>query len=248
MKKKIIISLVVLLMMVFAYLVIAYQMIYYRIGQGNLPYLDQKAMYKFNEQLPGKKITYVALGDSLTYGVGTTNFQQAYPYLLAKDLSGKTQGLRLILLAYPGYKTADLVRDYQDKAIIAQPDIITIMIGVNDMHNRVNLADFKTTYQGLIENLKTKTKAQIYLISLPFIGDSSLMPFPYQNYFIQETKEYNEQVKLLAKENNLVFIDITTDTEKLFKTPGNHYSRDRFHPSAEGYKIFEKLIYDRINH
>jgi lysophospholipase L1-like esterase len=228
------------------YLVVVYPSIYYRIGQGNLPFLDVKPMYKFNENLSSEKIIYVAMGDSLTYGAGVDNFSDAYPYLIAKKIAGENQSVTLFPLAFPGYKSTDLTGNLLSSAIAAKPNIVTIMIGVNDIHSQVSLSDFEQNYQLIINDLKTKTTAKIYLISLPFIGDSSLMPPPYQQYFISKTTEFNESIKKLAEKNQIEFIDITSDTIETFKKPGDHYSKDHFHPSALGYKLFEQSIYEHL--
>ncbi|MFZ4648644.1 MAG: SGNH/GDSL hydrolase family protein [Patescibacteria group bacterium] len=247
MRKKFFIVFGAVLVLAVSYLLIINPLIYYRIGRGNLPYLDVSPMYKFNEQADSKPLTYVAMGDSLTYGAGVNNFKESYSYLIAQKLANNNTGVRLLPLAFPGYKSGDLLGNLLVSAVSAQPDIVTIMIGVNDIHGRVPITEFKDNYQKIITKLKSDPKTKIYLVSIPFIGDSNLMPFPYQEYFVAQTKEYNEQIKSLAKENKVTFIDITTDTLETFEKSGTHYSVDRFHPSAEGYKLFAKLIYEHLS-
>ena len=247
MKHKLFVIPLILLAIILAYLVLAYNSIYFRMGQANLSYPEVQAMYKFNEQIDGQAETYVALGDSLTYGVGTSNYEDSYPYLIAKNLAGQNKKMALLPLAYPGYKTTDLIDHYLNEAVVAKPSIVTILIGINDMHDRATPAQFKAHYQTIIDTLKAGTQAKIYLISLPFIGDSNLMPYPYQNYFMVRTNEFNKVIKELAKENKLEYVDITTETREIFKKPGSHYAADHFHPSAEGYKLFTALIYDHLN-
>ncbi len=247
MKRPIIAILIVVFGLLLIYLLISYNSIYYRIGHSGISLLKVENMYNFNEQLESAPIKISALGDSLTYGQGADNFSESYPYLLAKNIAGEKQAVNLLPLAFPGDMTSDLIKNYLNQAVNFQPDIATVLIGVNDMHNRVPLAEFKENYQKIINTLKINPQTKIYLISLPFIGDDVLMLPPYQKYFLEETKKYNEVVKALAKENQVEYIDITTETAELFKKPGKHYSADHFHPSALGYKIFEQLIYAGIN-
>ena len=229
------------------YLLISYNLVYYRIGHSGLAWLEVDSMYKFNEQQTSTPLKLVTLGDSLTYGQGADNFEESYPYLLAKDLAGEKQAVDLLPLAYPGDTTADLIKNYLEDAVASKSDIATVLIGVNDMHNRISLPEFKANYQKIITALKTNPNTKIYLISMPFIGDQNLMLFPYQNYFLEQTQKYNEVIKTLAQENQVEYLDITTNTVELFKKSGSHYSSDRFHPSAEGYKLFEQLIYAGIS-
>lgn len=247
MKRKIFAIPIIIFGLLLIYLLISYNLIYYRIGHSSLAWLEVDFMYKFNEQQTSTPLKLVTLGDSLTYGQGADNFEESYPYLLAKDLAGEKQAVDLLPLAYPGDTTADLIKNYLEDAVASKPDIATVLIGVNDMHNRISLPEFKANYQKIINALKTNPNTKIYLISMPFIGDQNLMFPPYQNYFFEQTQKYNEVIKTLAQENQVEYLDITTDTVELFKKSGNHYSSDHFHPSAEGYKIFEQLIYAGIN-
>lgn len=247
MKRPIIAIPIIIFGILLIYLLLSFNAIYYRIGHSNISLLKVESMYNFNEQLENGPIKISTLGDSLTYGQGADNFSEAYPYLLAKKIAGEKQTVNLAPLAFPGAMTSDLINYYLDQAVAFQPDIATVLIGVNDLHNHVSLLEFKENYQKIITTLKTNPQSKIYLISLPFIGDNVLMLPPYQKYFFEETKKYNEIIKTLAKENQVEYIDITTETAELFKKSGNHYSADHFHPSALGYKIFEQLIYASIN-
>lgn len=247
MKRPIIAIPIILFGILLIYLLLAYNSIYYRIGSSNIPILKVEAMYNFNENQEGPVIKIAALGDSLTYGQGANDFTESYPYLLAKSLAGEKQAISLSPFAFPGAMTSDLIDNFLDQAVAFQPDIATILIGVNDMHNHISLPDFKKNYQKIISDLKTNPQTKIYLISMPFIGDEVLMLPPYQKHFFQETEKYNEVIKTLAQENQVEYLDITTDTTELFKKSGDHYSLDHFHPSAIGYKIFAQLIYASIN-
>ncbi|SRR5574344_2141159 len=247
MKRPIIAIPIILFGILLIYLLLAYNSIYYRIGSSNIPILKVEAMYNFNENQEGPAIKIATLGDSLTYGQGASDFTESYPYLLAKNLAGEKQAVSLSPFAFPGAMTSDLIDNFLDQAVAFQPDIATILIGVNDMHNHVSLPDFKKNYQKIISALKTNPQTKIYLISMPFIGDKFLMLPPYQKRFLNETEKYNEVIKTLAQENQVEYLDITTDTTELFKKSGNHYSLDHFHPSAVGYKIFAQLIYASIN-
>lgn len=247
MKRPIIAIPIIIFGILLIYLLLSFNAIYYRIGHSNISLLKVESMYNFNEQLENGPIKISTLGDSLTYGQGADNFSEAYPYLLAKKIAGEKQTVTLTPLAFPGAMTSDLINNYLDQVVAFQPDIATVLIGVNDLHNHVSLLEFKENYQKIINSLKTNPQTKIYLISLPFIGDNVLMLPPYQKYFFEETKKYNEIIKTLAKENQVEYIDITTETAELFKKSGNHYSADHFHPSALGYKIFEQLIYAGIN-
>jgi lysophospholipase L1-like esterase len=192
-------------------------------------------------------LVYSSLGDSLAAGVGTDNYTESYPYLLASKLGGAEQGIILRNHSLPGANTADLISNLLSRVINDNPDIITLLIGVNDIHNRISIRDFKNNYEQILSRLTKETKARIYVISIPFIGADSLMLPPYQTYFNYQTKRFNAVIQELAVKYQVSYIDLYTPTLVLFKEPGEHYSVDLFHPSAAGYKIWAQIIYDNIH-
>lgn len=228
------------------YLFAAHHFIYKRISGAGLKSPDSKGEYLISSGInTGAKITYTALGDSLTAGVGVSKYEDSYPYRLAQTMSGGS-GVILRDRAYPGARTSDLIKDLLDTAINDQPDIITLLIGVNDVHGNVSKKIFTENYAEILRRLKTETKARIVAISIPYIGTDSLLLPPYNLYFKYRTVEYNKIIKKLAQENNIEYADLYTPTERMFANPAL-YSADSFHPSASGYRLWSEIIYADYN-
>jgi len=76
----------------------------------------------------------VALGDSYTIGTGLTDESQNFPSLLAKKLSEESGiEVALVNLSVNGYTTTDLIREELPIARRLRPELVTIMIGANDV-------------------------------------------------------------------------------------------------------------------
>ncbi|MCX6785276.1 MAG: SGNH/GDSL hydrolase family protein [Candidatus Komeilibacteria bacterium] len=241
-RKYLIIILIILALGI--YLNRAYSYIYQKIGSANLPPVSRMGIYIIDNANAGQNITYVALGDSLTAGAGVEQYQQSYPYLLAQKIAeAKKSKVTLKILAIPGEKTADLINDLLPAAIADQPEVITLLIGVNDIHGFIFKADWQKKYEQILRELTQKTTAKIYLINLPEIGANNLLLPPYNYYFRAVTKKFNKVIKELASQYNLAYIDLATPTADLFKQPGAHYAADFFHPSAAGYALWAQIIY-----
>src|SRR5574344_2103807 len=168
MKNKIIYCPIILLAVFAVYLYTANAFIYYRIGQGNLT-------EPMSQELPVKNgevatTTYVSLGDSLTAGAGAFSYDETYPYLLASKMTNAGANIKLNNFSVSGYKTQDLIDDLLEPAIAVKPDIVTLLIGVNDIHNHVGKENFKKNYKYILDRLTKETKAKIYLINIPYIG------------------------------------------------------------------------------
>ncbi|MFA6995380.1 MAG: SGNH/GDSL hydrolase family protein [Patescibacteria group bacterium] len=200
-----------------------------------------------DNNLVKEPIVYVALGDSLTAGVGLSNYNDSFPYLLARRFGKSDQAVTLKDRATPGTKTEDLLDKLLPLAIKDGPDIVTVLIGINDIHGIISADNFKNNYDRILSRLTKETSAKIYVINLPFIGADTLVLPPYNYLLDARTKEFNKIIKQLANKYSVSYIDLYTPTVALFKTSGAHYSVDLFHPSATGYKIWADIIYDNIN-
>lgn len=232
-----------------AYLYLAHTYIYRYIGRAHLPATDQQHSYVLNGNMAtgSKKIVYAALGDSLTAGVGTGCYEESYPYLISQYLAGNSQELVHLNFSYPGARSADARRDLLASVVAAQPDIITVLLGTNDVHGFVGTTEFRDNYRYILSELIGKTQAEIYVVSIPDIGSHSLVLPPYSNYFASKIVEFNGIIKSLAVDFDLKYIDLATPTADLLQKDGTHYAADLFHPSATGYAAWAKIIYDNFN-
>lgn len=244
---------IILVIIVLTYFNRSYAYIYQKIDEARLHSPDKLRTYVISNsnldknQTAKTNLVYAALGDSLTAGVGANDYKESYPYLLAQYFAGNDYRITLKDRAVPGAKTRDLLAGLLPGTIKDNPDIITILIGVNDVHGEISLDDFKKNYDNILKRITTETKAKVYVINIPFIGASNLLLPPYNYLFDIKTKKYNKIIKELAFKYNVKYIDLYTPTESLFKSNGSHYATDFFHPSAQGYKIWADLIYADTN-
>lgn len=247
MKKDWLIILSLAVIIIIGYMWFAYANVYNRISGGGLNVVDTQYIYDIN-QMGGQKIKYAAVGDSLTAGVGATTYENSYPYLLAKDMARNDKEVILQNYSLLGARAEDVINKLLDLVIVGKPDIVTVLVGANDVRERTSEDDFKNNYAYIVNSLMEKTNARIYLISIPFIGSNTVYLPPYNVYFRQRTTTFNKIIKEIAREKNLKYIDIATPTENIFKKDGPHYSVDSFHPSDVGYKILTQEIYGNIDY
>lgn len=231
-----------------AYLLLAHHYIYFRIGAAHLPASDTAYIYGFNPTGGQyQPLVYAALGDSLTAGVGVPSYEQSYPYQLAQKLAGNKSSVILRDFSYPGARTADVIRDLLEPAIASDPALVTVLLGTNDVHGRINPQAFAANYRTIIDQLQSRTKARIYAVSIPYLGAESLLLPPYGLYFHTRIDHYNRIIRQIAAEKGVTFIDLTETTEAVSRQRA-YYSADLFHPAAAGYAQWATLLYAGINH
>lgn len=244
--KKIIVIILIPILVIVGYMWFGYANIYNRIAAGGLKTVDTKYVYAINSSA-SEKIGYAALGDSLTAGVGTDDYKESYPYLLAEGLA-KDKGVTLKDFSLLGARTEDLIdKNLLVSAVAAKPDVITLLIGVNDVRENISEKEFESNYEYIVRELMNNTHAKIYLINIPFIGSDTLYLPPYNWYFENKTVKFNRIIKDIADKYNLAYIDIANPTKRIFEKDGPYYSVDSLHPSKAGYEILEQIIYADIN-
>ena len=138
-------------------------------------------------------------------------------------------------LGISGNRTADLLERMQSDFIEIQPDIVSILIGINDVWHHYAFSGiytsneaFEQNYTTLLEEIKQKTNAKIMIIQ-PF-----LMDVPDKQQLKAEFIEKQAIVKALADKYADVYLpmhDIFQADEAEDKTV---YAADGVHPTEDG--------------
>lgn len=232
--------------LVFCYLFFSYIRFYHYIGDMNLqsPY-NENSMIINNPKGQGS-VKYIALGDSLSAGVGSDKTTDTFVYQHALKLSQKYENVNLLNIAQPGGTTEEVVKDQIPVAIQENPDFVTLLIGVNDIHNKRTINDFRDKYQFIINEILTKTNAHVTVINIPYLGSNKIVYLPFNFMLNFRTKQFNRLISKLidvtAHNDRINLIDLYTYSYKPFKQNPKYYAPDLFHPSGEGYLFWSRMI------
>lgn len=240
--------LILVIIITFFYLNRSYAHIYDSLGDAHFSSPDKIGEYVIgSDTLSSKTLTYDALGDSLTAGVGLDDYRLSFPYLIGEKISDGAYRVELKDRSSPGSKSKDFTESFLISVVEDRPDIITLFIGVNDVHGNVSPKEFSENYEKILKHLTEQTRAKIYVINLPYIGSPDLILFPYNLYFDWRTMQFNKAIRKASIDYNVTYIDLYKKTALKFKTGGPHYSSDLFHPSAQGYSEWADIIYAYFN-
>ncbi len=150
-------------------------------------------------------------------------------------------------LGISGNQTKDLVDRLESDFIDIQPDIVSIMIGINDVWHHAGDKSwipnevFEARYRTVLEKLKTQTKAKIMIIE-PFI-----IPVADKEFFREDLDPKIQVIRRLARE----YADVYLPTDGLLasafigKEPAE-FAGDGVHPTAMGADFIGKLYCEYV--
>lgn len=189
---------------------------------------------------PNDSVSYLALGDSYTYGAGVSQ-SGSYPYQLAALLSANHYLISAPqVVAFQGWTAADLLAGIGTADINRGFDFVTLLIGVNDENKGSNL----TTYTAQVGQLITQAIAyargyskRVFVLSIP---DWSVTPFATG----MDKAKIKADVAMLnaineaeCKKMGAIYVDIST-VQALAANDATLTAGDGLHPSAKMYALW----------
>ena len=154
-----------------------------------------------------------------------------------------------INLGIGGNRTDQLFDRLYKDAIALEPDVISILIGINDVWHRhggdriaTTDAQIELNYRTILEELKAKTNAKIMILS-PYLLDCE-----GKDAIRADLEKILPVIRGLAEEYADVYVPLDKHFEEALKTmPEPHYySADGVHPNANGSAFIGKLYAEAI--
>ena len=179
---------------------------------------------------------YVALGDSYTIGTSVPA-DERWPEQLVAALGPDAPTFTLVAnLGANGYTSADLIRDELPALDALKPDVVSVLIGVNDVVQGVPVAAYEANVAAILESLLVRLPAErIIAVAIP---DYTVTPAgrdygdPRQQH--DGIVASNAIMKRLAGDRGIAYIDIF-DISLEATTDRALVADDGLHPSGAQY-------------
>ncbi len=148
-------------------------------------------------------------------------------------------------LGISGNKAEDLRDRWTSDAIEIQPDVISILIGINDTWHRAPNRDwmphdyFEECYRGILERIKKETNAKIIIL------EQFLLPVEDKMFFHVDLDPKIQITRKLARE----YADVFVPLDGIFaaasvREPATEFAADGVHPTAKGAKLIAEHYLD----
>ena len=189
-------------------------------------------------------IVYVALGDSTGSGVGARN--GGYVLRLFNRLLERRPESKLTNLCVSGATTEDLVRAQLHRGVDANPDLVTVGIGINDIGHGLTIDQFARNYEKILSTLKQNTHAQIVVTNIPDISSAPRIPGSLRSEYQQQIIKFNARLEEIAKRQGVTIFDMYTISKDELPSHPEYFSSDGFHPSDQGYELWATQMWPTL--
>ena len=194
-------------------------------------------------------IRYLALGDSYTTCTGASGPAQSWPAIVGKRLRAQTgREVEVTNPAVNGFTTLDLID--KELAFIQRlrPDLVTVLIGVNDLVRGRETGQYRTSLLNIYDEVAALDlpSGRALAISIP---NWSVVPAAREYGDPEEirhlTDTFNDVAHQEAEARGFTWVDVTAASISGLGTAG-WISSDGLHPGDRQYGAWAEVIWHSV--
>jgi lysophospholipase L1-like esterase len=213
----------------------------------------------------GDGYTFLFQGDSITDGNRTRDkdwnhvMGHGFTYLIASRLwyDFPKKGFHFFNRGISGNKVPDLAARWQADTVDIKPDVLNILVGINDVDallhgdRHFTAAQFEEDYRQLLKQTKQALPGTQLVICEPFILPVGRMKERWDEYSKEMIKR-RAIARKLSKEFSAIFVEFQSAFDKaLSKAPADYWIWDGIHPMPAGHELMArewiKTVSKRLN-
>lgn len=148
-----------------------------------------------------------------------------------------------------GNRVKDLKERWQTDCLDLKPDLVSILIGINDCWRRydsndpTSVDDFKNTYREILTQVRQNTNAGIILCE-PFL----LPVYEHQNAWREDLDPKIHAVRELAREFGTMYLPLDgIFAQACAKREPSFWAADGVHPTPAGHALISKVWLEMVN-
>jgi lysophospholipase L1-like esterase len=202
----------------------------------------------------GDGFTFLFQGDSITDGNRTRNndwnhvMGHGYQFIIASKLwyDFPKKAFHFFNRGISGNKVTDLAARWQKDTLDIKPDVLSILIGINDASTFIGgnkdftAENYEAGYRSLLQQTKEQLPNVQFILCEPFILPVGKVKDKWDDYS-NELKKRRESVLKLSREFNAVFVPFQSAFNKaLSKAPAEYWIWDGIHPMPAGHELMAR--------
>lgn len=195
--------------------------------------------------------TIVFQGDSITDVCRDrdhdTTFGLGYPHLIAAEVGFDCPGAyRFLNRGISGDRVVDVYARIKQDIINLRPDVMSILIGVNDVWHELNEQDgvdtakYERIYGMMIEEIKAALPQIRIMILEPFITHGAATD-PKWDVFFGDIADHAAAAKRTAERYDLTFVPLQSVFDAACeKAPADYWTQEGVHPTTAGHELIAR--------
>ncbi len=206
------------------------------------------------DKLDGKGLTILFQGDSITDGKWGRNHDpnhimgHGYAFSIASRVGADHPDKNLLFLnrGISGNKVTDLEQRWQTDTLDLKPDVLSILVGINDaasviqQQNAVTVAQYESVYRTLLDQMQQQNPDVLLVLCEPFILPVGRIEQQWEAWH-SDVVQRQEVVKRLATDYKAVFVPFQKVFDKaLAKAPASYWIWDGVHPTVPGHELMAR--------
>ena len=191
----------------------------------------------WRKSLGGDPIHLLVLGDSLAAGLGAKRRKETLGGRIARGLAHEV-GFPVLLrtAAVVGSESSKLTQQLKSLPKDYQADVAVIVVGANDVLNRVPMNDATRSLEDAIERLQ-EAGTPVVVGTCPDLGTLKPVPQPLRALLSRMSRRMAAAQTRAAVRAGAETVSLRRTVGPVFRaSPSEMFSLDQFHPSAAGYR------------
>ena len=193
--------------------------------------------------LQGRALRMAWLGDSLATGLGCDHVADTPAHLTARLLE---RPVEVAMLATPGARVHQVLEE-QLPRLDPRTDLVVISVGANDVAS----STARSAYAAQLDNLLSwLAPTPVVLLSLPDMAMPDRMAEPLRTLAGARARWFEAaRSRVAASHPHVTSVDVARRPEGLTRRAARQLlCADRFHPGAEGYRVWAERIATACHH
>lgn len=167
-----------------------------------------------------------------------------YPRLIQADLCQNRTDIEVLNCGVSGNRVTNLLARWKKDCINLHPDVLSILIGVNDVWHELNQQEgvdaelFEETYRVLLRYTKRMLPETKLILLGAYLTHGTVVDGEHWEWFYNEVALRSAITRRLASEFGADFLDLQAIFDEACKEfPAEHWSQDGVHPTAAGHRL-----------
>jgi lysophospholipase L1-like esterase len=202
----------------------------------------------------GEGFTFLFQGDSITDGNRSRNSDwnhvmgHGYAYLIASRLwyDHPPRRFHFFNRGISGNKVPDLAQRWQVDTLDLKPDLLSILIGINDGSAALGgdasftIQRYEDDYRSLLQKTREQLPAVQFVLCEPFMMPVGKVKEKWEAYRADISRR-QEVVKKLSDEFDAIHIGLQESFDKaLSRAPAEYWIWDGIHPMPAGHELIAR--------